>query len=58
MAVLTISREIGSQGAEIGRMVAEKLNYHFADFQNCLMAQSLCQARFSSPRNTFSIPAS
>jgi cytidylate kinase len=33
MAVLTISREIGSQGAEIGRMVAEKLNYHFADKQ-------------------------
>lgn len=38
MAVLTISREIGSGGAEIGRMVAEKLNYHYADKQVMLSA--------------------
>jgi cytidylate kinase len=31
MAVLTISREIGSRGEELGRRVAEELGYHFAD---------------------------
>jgi cytidylate kinase len=31
MAVLTISREIGSGGPEIGRMVADALGYHYAD---------------------------
>ena len=31
MAVLTISREIASGGWEIGKKVAERLGYHFAD---------------------------
>jgi cytidylate kinase len=33
MAVLTISREIGSRGGELGKRVAERLGYHFADKQ-------------------------
>jgi len=31
MAVLTISREIGSRGEDLGKLVAERLGYHFAD---------------------------
>ena len=31
MAILTISREYGSGGREIGRRVAERLNYRYAD---------------------------
>lgn len=31
MAILTISREIGSNGYDIGRKVANAMNYHFAD---------------------------
>ncbi len=36
MAVLTISREIGSGGPDIGRMVAEKTGYHYADKKTML----------------------
>ena len=31
MAVVTISRELGSEGAYIGRKTAEVLGYHFVD---------------------------
>ena len=31
MAVVTISREIGSEGGYIGKKVADELGYHFVD---------------------------
>ena len=36
MTVLTISREIGSGGPDIGRKVAEKTGYHYADKKTML----------------------
>ncbi len=36
MAILTISREIGSDGFEIGSMVAEKMGYEFLDKERIL----------------------
>ncbi|OGP71984.1 MAG: hypothetical protein A2Y80_05930 [Deltaproteobacteria bacterium RBG_13_58_19] len=42
MAILTISREYGSGGREIGRLVAERLNYRYADKER--LFQDLDQA--------------
>ena len=42
MAILTISREYGSGGREIGRRVAERLNYRYVDKEQ--LFQDLDQA--------------
>jgi len=45
MAVITISREIYSEGSYIGEKVAEALGYHFVDksmMKRCLQSTALC----------------
>jgi cytidylate kinase len=36
MAILTISREIGTEGLEIGKKIAEEMGYHFFDKERVL----------------------
>ena len=56
MAVLTISREIGSGGWEIGRKVAEKTGYHFADKQ--IMLEVFRQYGFEPFDKVYESPSS
>ncbi len=51
MAVITISRETGSGGSDIGRAVAERLKYHLADKET--LGRILSQYGFVEFRETY-----
>jgi len=48
MAVITISRQFGAGGITLGKMVAEKFGYTFADTDIMANSRDLLQKRFQN----------